>query len=67
MKVFEFTYYERWGNGAGIVVAETTEDAIKLMCEPYPKDKTAAEMFPELEFTEIDITKPQVVDHTYTE
>jgi len=67
MKVFKYEYFERWGAGQGIVIAETTEDAIKMMCAPYSKDETAEKLFPELEFTEIDITKPQVFDFTYTE
>jgi len=67
VKVFEFRYYERWGNGAGIVVAETIEDAKVMMKAPYGDDKTIEQIFPELEFEEIDITKPRVIDHTWTE
>jgi len=67
MKVFEYEYYERWGNGAGIVIAESIEDAKVMMRSPYPPDKTVEMLFPELEFTEVDITKPQVIDHSYAE
>jgi hypothetical protein len=67
MKVFRYEYYEEWGNGAGIVIAESIEDARKMMREPYPLDKTVEELFPNLEFEEIDITKPQVIDQSWTE
>jgi hypothetical protein len=67
MKAFRYEYYEKWGNGAGIVIAESIEDAKKMMREPYPLDKTVEELFPNLEFEEIDITKPQVIDQSWTE
>lgn len=67
MKVYSYTYYERWGAGQGIVIAESIEDAIKMMLEPYSSDHTVEDLFPELAFEEIDITKSQVIDHSWCE
>jgi hypothetical protein len=67
MKVFEYEYYERWGNGAGIVIAESIDDAKAMMKEPYPFHKTIEELFPDLEIKEVDITKPRVIDHSWCE
>lgn len=68
MKVYEYAYFIRYGSGSGIVIAESAEDAIKLLCENYPPpNNTVKELFPELELTEIDITKPRVFDHSYAE
>jgi hypothetical protein len=67
MKVFEYTYYDRWGAGQGIVIAESEEGAIALMREPYSADKITSELFPELVFEEIDVTKSQVIDHSWCE
>lgn len=67
MKVYEYDYYISYGSGSGIVIAESVEEAIKLMCEEYSSEHTVQELFPDLELTEIDITKPQVIDHSYAE
>jgi hypothetical protein len=67
MKVYEYEYYEKWGNGTGIVIAESIEDAKILMRKPYPSKQTLESLFPNLKFKEIDITKPQVIDHSWTE
>lgn len=67
LKVFEYTFFERWGNGQGIVIAESVDEAIKMMRKPYSDDKSVSELFPELVFEEVDITKKQVIDHSWCE
>ena len=67
MKVFKFEYYERWISVQGIVIADTIDAAKRMMRDPYPLDKTVEELFPNLRFEEIDVTKPRVIDMTYTE
>jgi ribosome-binding factor A len=66
MKVYAYTYYDSWGAGQGIVVAESIEDADKMLREPH-SEKVRQSLFPELRFEEIDITKPQVIDHSWSE
>lgn len=68
MKVFKYDYYEPWGAGQGIVIAESIDDAKKLMHAPYSQsDKTFEQIFPNLIVEEVDITKPQVIDHSWCE
>lgn len=67
MKVYVYSYYESWGAGQGIVIAESIDEAIKLMKAPYDPTSTVKELFPDLEFEEIDISKPQVIDHSWCE
>ena len=67
MKVFKYEYFEDWGAGQGIVIADNEEMAIEMMRKPYSKDKKTSDLFPELTFEEIDITKPQVIDHSWSE
>jgi hypothetical protein len=64
MKVYKYTYLIRWGEGQGIVIAESIEDADKMLREPY-REQDRPSLFPELDFEEIDITKPQVIDHSW--
>ena len=65
MKVFEYWYDETWGEGQGIVIAESEDEAIKMMMEDY--DAPIERVYPDLKFTEIDITKPQLIDHSWCE
>jgi len=73
MKVFEYNYYERWGNGCGIIIAESVDHAKELLCKSYleKEEKSIVEIldkeYPNIEFTEIDITEPQIIDHSYME
>jgi hypothetical protein len=67
MKVFKYEYWEEWGEGQGIVIAETQEEAIQMMREPYSKDKTVEQLFPHLTFEEVDITEPHVMDFSWCE
>jgi hypothetical protein len=67
MKVYRYEYYESWGDGQGIVIAESEEHAIELMRAPYSSEYSKEKLFPDLIFEEIDITKPQVIDHSWTE
>lgn len=68
MKVYSFSYYERWGAGQGIVIAESIEDAITMMLEPsLPEDRNVEKLFPQLEFYEINITEPQFLDFSWRE
>jgi len=66
MKVFKFKYYERWGAGQGIIIAETKEIAIKIMIAPYLPEPLE-EIFPKLELKEIDISTPCVLDFSWSE
>lgn len=66
MKAFRYEYFEAWGEGQGIVIAESIEDAIAMMVAPY-SDKSVDKLYPHLKFEEIDVTKPQVFDFTWTE
>lgn len=67
MKIYEYEFYERWGNGAGIVIAESEEHAKEMMMAPYSSDKTVQEVFPLPTFKEIDPNVAQVLDHSWTE
>jgi hypothetical protein len=62
MKVFIYEYPIRCGNGAGIVIAESEVEAAKMIYE-----KLKIGVFDELEITEIDISVPQVIDHSWEE
>jgi len=66
MKIFEYTYNIRWGEGQGIVIAESIEEADRMLREPY-REEDRSSLFPGLIFEEIDITKSQVIDHSWVE
>lgn len=68
MKIYEYEYYERWGNGVGVVIAESEEQAKQMMADPYSDSgKTLDELFPNLELREIDVNIARVIDHSWCE
>ena len=66
MKVFEYTYYIPYEYGTGIVIADSKEEAVEMMLEPY-SEKDYNKLFPQLEFTEIDVNRKEVIDHSWSE
>jgi hypothetical protein len=60
MKLFEYKYDLRYGNGQGVILANSMDEAEKMLREQIRS-------LPELEIEEIDITKPQVIDHSWEE
>lgn len=63
MKIFTYSYYIPYGSGAGIVIAESKEEAIRMIKEkPYGTIEDG-----DLEVTEIDISKPLIVDMSCVE
>jgi hypothetical protein len=70
MKVFEYNYHICGGCGCGMVVARTKRDAIKAVIVKTRTDGWGTDGIPkakEIAMKEIDITKPQVVDHKWVE
>lgn len=61
MKVFTYDYYIPYGSGHGVVIAESIEEAEKMIrAQPYHE-------IDDLQITEIDITKTQLVDMSWEE
>jgi len=61
MKVFTYEYDIRYGQGAGVVVAGTKEEAIEIINhELYCTVE-------DLKVTELDISKPTIVDMSWEE
>jgi len=61
MKCFEYRYDIPYGNGCGIVFAKSELEACKMI-----KYRPYSELI-ELTITEIDMSKPQIIDHSWAE
>ena len=63
MKVFTYSYFISYGSGAGVVVAESKEEAIRMI------EENPFECFKEddLELEELDTSKPTIVDMSWVE
>lgn len=61
LKAFEYYYIISYGKGCGIVFAKTKEDAIAIINrDPYATIE-------DLEVNEVDISKPCIFDHSWSE
>jgi len=60
LRLFEYTYDRNWGAGQGVILAHSKDEAEKMLREER-------KFLPGLEIEEIDITKPQVIDHSWEE
>ena len=71
MRLFEYSYHISYGNGCGIVIAESLEEAIEMMKQDAVSIKirkaTFEETYPDFEITEIDLSVKQIVDYSYEE
>jgi len=64
MKCFEYEYFIQYGNGCGIVFAESKAEACKMIkCNPPYRHSELID----LEIKEIDVSKPQIIDHSWAE
>jgi hypothetical protein len=62
MKIFTYSYHIPYGSGAGVVIAESEIEAHKIIYE-----KLNVGTLDELETTEVDISKPQLIDMSWSE
>jgi len=61
LKMFSYTYDIPYGNGCGIVIAKTKEIAIEMIrVSPYST-------LNDFEIEEIDVSTPQLIDHSWSE
>jgi hypothetical protein len=61
MKLYRYTYYLPYGDGCGVVLAESKNEAKKMILErPYA-------IVRDLEIKEIDMSKKQILDHSWSE
>ena len=61
MKLFEYSYSIPYGSGCGVIIAKNKDDALKMVLD-HPYEKVI-----DLEIQEIDIQKPQILDHSWSE
>ena len=62
MKVFEYEYFINYGSGAGIVIAGSKSSAMRMI-----KERFDDESLDELILTEVDLSVPRLIDHSYNE
>jgi len=61
MKLFKYSYDIPYGQGCGVVIAKTKEEAIEMIKQkPYYGIK-------DLEIEEVDINVSQIIDHSWSE
>lgn len=67
MKAFEYNYDIIYGNGQGIIFAESHDEAMKLFNSTCSKDTSFASQCPNFNIVEINITIPKILDYSWVE